>query len=76
VSPTTLWVVGKNCGESDEDQGAVAWDLIGVFDDRELAIAACKPGYFVGPAVLNEVLPDEARSWPGCFYPGDEAVAD
>jgi len=24
---------------------------------------------FVGPALLDEILPDESTNWEGCWYP-------
>jgi hypothetical protein len=69
----TLWVCGKYCGAPAG--GGIVWELIGLFSSEAAAVAACRTDYyFVGPAVLNEVLPDEPISWPGCYYPLAVAV--
>jgi len=53
----------------------VVWDVHqgsfgGVFEDKELAIAACySDGCGVGPAILNEVGPKEEVDWPGFWFP-------
>lgn len=61
----TLWVVGKVT-----DYDAKAWEMIGVFDDQELALHACRtPLYFLGPIELNTALPDETLEWKGAYYP-------
>jgi len=62
-----LYIVGKyRSGEFPN----VVWDFNGVFDSQEKAEAACKDEfYFVGPATLNESLPDQTETWPGCYYP-------
>lgn len=46
------------------------WDMLGVFDNKEAAMAACtQRHHFVGPIELNQRLPDERGVWPGCWYP-------
>jgi hypothetical protein len=62
-----LWIVGKyNTG--------APWEFIGVFDDEGKAVFACRDeNHFVAPALLNERVPDEARDWPGLYYPLREA---
>lgn len=48
----------------------VQWEMIGIFDDKALAVAACvKDEYFIGPKILNVASPDESEPWPGCWYP-------
>lgn len=60
-----LWIVGK-----DDREGDGGWEFQGVFDDRELAVMACRgDNYFIGPAILNESLPDDREDWPGSYYP-------
>jgi len=60
-----LWVVGKVVFEDRQ-----RWEIQGVFDNEALAVAACRDEwYFVGPVVLNEVLPHESVEWPGAYYP-------
>jgi len=61
-----LWIVGRFL--SDDSEGI--WEFCGVFDDEELAKAACRDAsYFVGPAELNKILPEETIEWPGQYYP-------
>lgn len=62
-----LYIVGKKRVEDDSDK---AWDFQGVFDCPVKALAACRDRfYFVGPAILNESLPDETAEWPCAYYP-------
>ena len=62
-----LWIVGQIRTENSD---GIAWELQGVFDNKEDAIRHCKnENYFIGPAKLNECLPDETTKWPGCYYP-------
>lgn len=57
-----LWIVGQ--------WKEPVWELAGVFESEELAIAACRDHtYFVGPAELNVLLPHDTEEWPGCRYP-------
>ena len=63
-----LWVCGKHRGEGPE--GAPAWDFQGVFSEEALAVAACvEICDFIAPVLLNQQLPQEGVSWPGCYYP-------
>lgn len=59
----TVWIVGKTvCGGE--------WEVKGVFTDESQAIAACtEDTHFVGPIVMNTILPDETQEWPGGYYP-------
>ena len=60
-----LWIVGEAC-----EPEPLAWRFVGVFDDEDLAVAACMgPNHFIGPAVLNERLAEEPEAWPGAYYP-------
>ena len=65
-----LWIVGKFI-ESTTD-GRV-WEFAGVFDDKIKAILhainAKDKNHFVGPAELNNGLPEEKQDWKGSFYP-------
>jgi hypothetical protein len=59
-----LWIVGKSVGGPD------SWEFSGVFDAEEKAVAACVTAeMFVGPALLNEVLPIDSEGWTGAYYP-------
>jgi len=63
---TKLWIVGRALDPEDKR----VWAFIGMFDDKQAAIEACTTrDHFVGPAILNERLPDELESWPGAYYP-------
>ena len=65
----TLWIVGRRFRDSDKQ-----WEVMGVFDAREKAVAACRRDLdWVGPIKLNECLSDESIRWPGGFYPVCEA---
>ena len=58
-----MWVVGQ---WFDGER----WDLQGVFDDETKAIKACLTTlYFIGPVILNKILPEKSIEWPGCYYP-------
>jgi len=60
-----LWIVGRIVGP-----GPNGWEFVGVFDEEQAAIEACPtPSHFLGPATLNERLPDETQPWPGSYYP-------
>jgi hypothetical protein len=61
--PRFVWVVGK-MPESGR------WELQGIYDEHDDAVQACvEVNYFVAPVRLNYALPEEARDWPGCYYP-------
>jgi len=52
------------------------WEFCGVFDSQEAAEAACiDERFFVGPAALNALVPEERTDWPGCYFPKAAAVA-
>ena len=56
-----VWIVGK---------WGTPWAFQGVFTTKQKAIAACVDwNYFIGPALLDEVLPSENMPWPGAYYP-------
>ena len=64
-----LWIVGKYIGIALKIDGMV-WEFGGVFSDKQKAIGACtNENMFVGPALLDEILPDESTNWEGCWYP-------
>ena len=63
----TIWVVGQYKGATAD---GIVWELQGVFDRQEMAVAACRDeSYFIGPVTLNASLPHETNLWPGCYYP-------
>jgi hypothetical protein len=60
----TVWIVGRWTSDTKP------WEVMGVYDSEEKAVAACKDcRYFVGPEELNVPAPDEPTPWPGCYYP-------
>jgi hypothetical protein len=61
-----LYIVGL------ADEPNDCWHFIGVFDAEQKAVDACTTkDHFVGPAILNERLPDAPEPWPGGYYPLD-----
>jgi hypothetical protein len=68
-----LWIVGRAMDPEEKR----AWEFVGVFSSEEKAAAACATkANFIGPAVLNERLPDETQPWPGAYYPLAEGGSD
>ena len=58
-----LWIVGR---EYDYN----SWEFCGVFGEERLAVDACTTStHFVGPATLDERLPDIRVRWPGAYFP-------
>jgi hypothetical protein len=64
----TVWVVGQVMATTDK---GIVWDIQGVFDTQEAAVAACRDAtYFIGPVPMNQQLPHERVAvWEGCYYP-------
>ena len=59
----TVYIVGKDCDQ-------YGWHFQGVFSDINLAIQAClTPNHFIGPAIVNEQLPEKASEWVGAWRP-------
>ena len=76
VNPINKYLIPAKKGLSIVTQKVfIVWDtddnmFVGVFNDKELAIAACySDGCGVGPAILNEVGPKEEVDWPGFWFP-------
>ena len=76
VNPINKYLIPAKKGLSIVTQKVfIVWNtddnmFVGVFNDRELAIAACySDGCGVGPAILNEVGPKEEVDWPGFWFP-------
>lgn len=67
-----LWVCGKLLDSPD------AWEFQGVFSTEEKAIAARadRPDFFIGPAAMDEVAPDEPTPWPGGYIPAARRVVE
>jgi len=73
--PDCVWVVGKFI--SYKEGCGVVWDFQGVFETEEEANLKCiKRNYFVGPVEVGVSLPDEQKTWPGCYYPRLEEKDD
>lgn len=59
-----LWLVGRFRDGSDE------MEMCGVFSSEELALAQCTtPLHWMGPAELDQPMPEEKVDWPGFRYP-------
>lgn len=75
---TQLWIVGQWIADGVAEPYQAVWHFQGVFETRELAIAAAidHPTYFVmGPMKLNELLPAELVEPQECFYPSEPTNA-
>jgi hypothetical protein len=60
-----VWVVGKLLSRDQRH-----WEFCGVFSSEQRALEACTTGqHFLGPATLDQRLPDETGEWPGAYYP-------
>jgi hypothetical protein len=63
----TFWLVSKFIASVEQ---GVVWDFQGIFETRDLAIAACRnESYSIQSVELNEELPDESSDFPDCEYP-------
>lgn len=62
----TVYVVGKLL------LAAGAWEFIGVCFEEAKALSVCEghPDYFIGPAEMDAVAPDQTVPWPGAYIPG------
>lgn len=68
-----VWIAG--IVYNDEIHGEETWALVGVFESESLAVAACTTTkHFVGPAIMNERLPDEITEWEDGYYPMQEVM--
>jgi hypothetical protein len=62
--PSELYIVGDNPPDREP------WEVVGVFDSKELAESHCTtPYHFVGPKNLNVAENNPAVPWPGAYYP-------
>lgn len=68
VDALPFWIVGRTIASVGDD---VAWDFQGLFTTEAGAVAACEghPNYWIAPAVMGELLPEESRDWRGLYYP-------
>lgn len=63
-------------GFVDVEEDALPWQMVGVFSEEALAVAACADfRFFVGPMRLNEPAPDDPTEWPGAYYPHSDVPA-
>jgi len=70
------WVVGQALKDQDGSYGR-AWVFRGVFSTEVAALRVCdNPACFVGPATMDEALPEEVADWPGAFYPWEGAPSE
>ncbi|MFN0053919.1 MAG: hypothetical protein ACKV0T_17205 [Planctomycetales bacterium] len=61
-----LWV----CGMATSDRAGPGWDLVGVFTERQLAVAACEDEtYFIFPIQANVQAPHESVAPEGLERP-------
>ncbi len=65
-----LWIAGK-VKEFNSNSKKISWEFQGVFDSEDKAIEAVgfSDDWFIGPAILNETLPEKLIEWPGAYYP-------
>ena len=71
----SVWIIGKRVADVHE---GVVWEFQGVCESEAEAVAACEgyPNWFVAPAQIGEILPDEtAGGWPGLYFPAERVTA-
>jgi hypothetical protein len=62
MAPQTVWIVGTWLDGS--------WEFQGVYSCEQRAAGAClHPNWFIGPARVDESVPERTEEWPGCYYP-------
>ena len=71
-----LWLVGQVIlsvwnHQKNEWQVGGQWDVQGIFDNEDAAVAICKTeNYFIMPLMLNQELPHDKSETPeGSRYP-------
>lgn len=63
----TLWLVGQFIAETEHGN---VWAFQGIFETRELAVAACRDrNYSVQSVRLNEEIQHGTQYFPDCEYP-------
>jgi hypothetical protein len=66
-TPPLYWLVGQYRGGKSP---VVAWDLIGIFADKEAAIALCiLKTHFIVPVMANRNLLEDPKAMPEIEYP-------
>lgn len=70
-----LWMVGRAWwSDGDADGVPRRWEFMGLFLEREEAVAACSTRQdFVAPVRVGEQLPQLPITWPGSVYPLPQA---
>lgn len=70
-----VWIVGQvteaeqTARDTEAGTNPVRWEFQGAFSSLERAISACKSShYFIGPAILDEEIPDDLSPWPGTLW--------
>jgi hypothetical protein len=60
-----LWLAGRYTAPEP-------WEVLGIFDTEDKAVRRCtQDSDFVGPFILNEVLPEERVDIPNMYYPSE-----
>jgi hypothetical protein len=63
-----VWIAGRVIEWTDGDHAA--WELHGVFDSKDKAVAACRTKQdFIGAVELNTVAPEASVDLPESEYP-------
>jgi hypothetical protein len=61
-----IFIIGKSTAETDS---GIVWEVMGAFSNEADAVAACRPGEWIGPLTVGERLMDEPHEWAGAYYP-------
>jgi hypothetical protein len=65
-----LFLVAKINAETAEAVNHHSWEFGGIFDSRDLALAACRDWrYCICAVTLNETSPEETAEFPECEFP-------
>jgi hypothetical protein len=69
VPAGTVWICGQ-VTDAAVGSGIAAWEFQGAYSTEQLARAACRDAtYFIGPATIDDVGPDDVVDWIGAYYP-------
>jgi hypothetical protein len=61
-----VFVVGRTTAETDAGN---VWEVMGIFASEPEALAACRPGEWIGPATVGERFEEATVEWPNAYYP-------
>lgn len=69
-----LWLVSRFVGgvwdERKQEYGVCEFEIVGVYDSEEKALAVCTTDkHVIAPMELNYTFPDERVIIPGSYYP-------